>query len=144
MIRVSPPYSCQERSAWISGRNGHKSGPPFSEVRSAFGPKKPSDCPVARTASIQRRVAASAVASPVTIARSVYPRSQYGTSSQPPLSGRTQPVAVKSRKCENSSYRPHRPSSWSFSCPASQPRAFTLPGGSLRNAVGCSGAALGE
>lgn len=70
MIRVSPLYSCQEHSAWISGRNGQKSGPPSSEVRSAFGPKKPSLCPVARIASIQRRVVASAAASPVTIARS--------------------------------------------------------------------------
>ncbi len=103
MTRVSPAYSCQERRAWISGRKGQKSGPPFRDVRSAFGPKKPSACWVARIASNQRRTAASAFASPVTIARSVYPRSQYGTSSQPPRSGRTQPVPVKSRKCENSS-----------------------------------------
>ncbi len=69
MIRVSPVYSCQERNAWISGRNGQKSGPPFSEVRRGSGPKKPSERWVARIASIQRWVAASAVASPVTIAR---------------------------------------------------------------------------
>ncbi|KDQ65527.1 hypothetical protein DT87_32130 [Streptomyces sp. NTK 937] len=75
-IRVSPVYSCQERRAWTSGRNGQKSGPPFSDVRSGSGPKKPSGRWVARIASIQRRVAARAVASPVTIARSAYPRSQ--------------------------------------------------------------------
>lgn len=76
MTRVSPSYSCQERSAWTRGRKGQKSGPPFSEVRRALGPKKPSDCWVVRIASIQRRAPASALASPVTMARSVYPRSQ--------------------------------------------------------------------
>lgn len=76
MTRVSPSYSCQHRSAWIKGRKGQKSGPPFSEVRRDLGPKKPSDCWVARIASIHQRVAAGASGSPVTTARSVYPLSQ--------------------------------------------------------------------
>ncbi|GAA5021407.1 hypothetical protein GCM10025734_76620 [Kitasatospora paranensis] len=75
-IRLSAVYSYHERRAWSSGRNGQKSGPPPSEVRRARGPNQPSDCWVARIASIQRRAVASAVASRVTTARSTYPRSQ--------------------------------------------------------------------
>ncbi len=69
-IRLSPLYSCQLRSAQVIGRNGQKSGPPPSEVRSAVGPKKPSGCAVATIASTQLRTAASAVASWVSTARS--------------------------------------------------------------------------
>lgn len=50
--RASPVYSCHERRACSSGRYGQKSGPLLSAVRSAVGPKKPSDCWVARIASI--------------------------------------------------------------------------------------------
>ena len=69
-MRLSPEYSCQERSAQVSGRKGQKSGPLLSEVRSDVGPKKPSGCAVATTASIQLLALASAVASPVAMARS--------------------------------------------------------------------------
>ncbi len=69
-IRGSPVYSCQDRSACSNGRYGQKSGPLLSAVRNAVGPKKPSDCCVARMASIHWPAVAFAVASPVTAARS--------------------------------------------------------------------------
>lgn len=102
-MRSSPVNSSCVRRAWSSGRNGQKSGPPPREVRRARGPKKPSGCWVARIASIQRRAFARAAVSPVATASGTYPRSQYGSSSQPGRSGWTQPVVSKSRKWEISS-----------------------------------------
>src|ERR1700753_3555223 len=100
MIRVSPLYSWDVRSACSNGMYGQKTGPPPSDVRSDVGPKKPSDCPVARMPFTHVVTFDRSPASPVTPASEVRPRSQYGPSSQPTWLGLIQPVVDVLRKCE--------------------------------------------